>query len=1010
MDNFLDTFWIWGLIIGWLVAAAILIGWLISKKRVTKIKTSSFVNPKNAKQVEDQEVILLTIEVPKENDKTPMAAEALFSSLHGIGKDHLSFEIEADEKAIRFYAWMPKHFRGYVESQIYAQYPNINIFEVKDYATPAKIDESLTAVATELIFKRKDFYPIKTFQDFTVDPLSAITGTVSKLSDSEHVWIQMLIQPESDKWRDRALSFITAVKEGRTMGLGKAITKGLTGFTTDIVKTVLQGGAGETATKPVVKTELSPGIELVLKAIEEKSSKLGFRTKIRLVVWDKNEALAQNKLQLILGAFKQFNTNNLNAFEVGSYITDRQNILEQYSKRQFGQGGLILNVTELASIYHLPNLTVTTPNIVWAGARKGEPPANLPLVDEVPSEELTVLAKTNFRGEDEKFGIKLKDRARHVYVIGKTGTGKSTLLENMLIDDIRERRGAAVIDPHGDLVDTVLEYTPSYRANDIIVFDVGDRDFPIAVNMFEITDPKYKVVVASGVVGIFKKIFGYSWGPRLEYWLSSAVMALLDYPDPTLMMVPKIFTDKSFREKVVAKVQDPLIKDRWINEYSKLDQKQQAETISPILNKVGQFLSSPIIRNIVGQPKSSIYFRKLMDEGKILLVKLSKGLIGEDNAALLGSMIITQIQLAAMSRADIPEKDRRDFYLYVDEFQNFATDSFQMILSEARKYHLSLTLANQYMAQLTPEIGSAIRGNVNTIIAFRVGPEDAGPLETDFAPVFTANDLVNLNMFNIYLKISIDNLTTNAFSAQTLPLPTDKNGIQDKIVTISREQYAKPVSFVEEKIIANFEASSAQPSESKRYPDNRNYSNSNTDRNYDNRPRSYDDRNRNYNDRSRGYDDRRNDDRRLSDRPVPFRPGVKVSQPNNRSDGQSTAQSSYVASTMTSKSPVNQSDSRPASQPAPAPKQESSTEARAVNLAVNKTVNPSTQVPIERKKPIESLLKKVISSIEAKKPWVPGDKSSKSTNLISELKGDKNDLEEIRRQKSEEAGNNSPNL
>jgi len=957
MDNSLQTFLMWGLIIGWLIAAAVLIWWLFSRRaKDAKTKPTGFVSSKSVSGGGLGPAVLLTIEVPKENDKTPMAAEALFSSLHGIGDDHLSFEIEADEKAIRFYAWMPTHFRSYVESQIYAQYPNINILEVKDYAMPTKIEPDLAAVATELTFKRKDFYPIKTFQDFTVDPLSAITGTMGKLNENEHVWIQMLIQPESDKWRDRALNFITSVKEGRVMELGKAITKGLTTFTTDLVKTAVQGGGGEVTAKPAARPELSPGTELVLKAIEEKSSKLGFRTKIRLVVWDKDEIAARNKLQLILGAFKQFNTNNLNAFEVGSYITDRKNILEQYGQRQFGSGGLIMNVTELASIYHLPNLTVTTPNIVWAGARKGEPPANLPLVGEVPAEELTVLAKTNFRGEDEKFGIKLKDRARHVYVIGKSGTGKSTLLENMLIDDIRERRGAAVIDPHGDLVDTVLEYIPNYRANDVVVFDVGDRDFPIAVNMFEITDPKYKVVVASGVVGIFKKIFGYSWGPRLEYWLSSAVMALLDYPDPTLMMVPKIFTDKAFREKVVAKVQDPLIKDRWLSEYSKLDQKQQAETISPILNKVGQFLSSPIIRNIVGQPKSSIYFRQLMDEGKILLVKLAKGNIGEDNAALLGSMIITQIQLAAMSRADIPEKQRRDFYLYVDEFQNFATDSFQMILSEARKYHLSLTLANQYMAQLTPEIGSAIRGNVNTIIAFRVGSEDAGPLETDFAPVFTANDLVNLDMFNIYIKISIDNLTTTAFSAQTLPLPTDKNNIQQKIITLSREQYARPASFVEERIIANFEASSLQQPEPRRYFDNRSYQSS---KSYDNR---------------RNYDDRRNDDRRLPDRPVPFRPGVKVSQPESRSESQSTA-----------------------------PKQEGS----IMPSVANKTVNQPSHTPIERKKPIESLLKKVISSIEAKKPWVPGEKKSKSTNLISELKGDKNDLEEIRRQKAEEADKKS---
>lgn len=936
MDAIFENILLIVIIIGWLIAVAGLIWWLIRRyaPQFKSLTSTSLAAP--TARGGNQPAVLLTIEVPKENDKTPLAAETIFSSLHGIGDQNLSFEIEAKEKSIRFYVWVPLKLRSYVESQIYAQYPDINIFEIQDYAN--KIPPDLSVVATELVFKKKDFFPIKTFQDFTVDPLAAITGTISKLGEKEHIWIQMLIKPESDKWRDKALAFITAVKEGRTLALGKTITKGLISFTGDIVKTAIQGG-GESAVKPVTKTELSPGTELVLKAIEEKSSKLGFRAKIRLVVWDQNEASAHSRLQLTIGAFKQFNTNNLNSFEIGSVSTDRTGILQQYTNRTFGPGGLIMNVTELASIYHLPNLTVTTPNIVWAGSRKGEPPANLPLMAEVPAEELTVLAQTNFRGSDEKFGIKLKDRARHVYVIGKSGTGKSTLLENMTIDDIRERRGVAVIDPHGDFVDTVLSFVPNYRANEVIVFDPGDRDFPIAVNMFEVADPKYKVVVASGVVGIFKKIFGYSWGPRLEYWLSSAVLALLDYPEATLILVPRMFTDKSFREKVLLKVQDPLIKDRWISEYSKLDQKQQAETISPILNKVGQFLSSPIIRNIVGQPKSSIDFRALMDEGRVLLVKLAKGIIGEDSAALLGAMIITQIQLAAMSRADMPESERRDFYLYVDEFQNFATESFQAILSEARKYHLSLTLANQYLGQLTPEISSAIFGNVNTAITFRVGGEDASFLEKEFAPVFDANDLVNLHMFNIYLKLSIDGLTTGAFSAQTLPLPLDRNNIQNKIIDLSRERYAKPASFVEDKITADFEQALAQNlsiSKGKFIP--KSFAG----------PRKY-------------------DDRQLPDRPVPFRPGLKMQSP-------------------TTPPALEKPNVIPSAPSAPS------------------AIQPKPQPAIERAKPSESLLKKVISSIESKKPWVPPpDKPPKNPNLISELGEDTSAVDDIRRQRANEA-------
>ena len=536
-------------------------------------------------------------------------------------------------------------------------------------------------------------------------------------------------------------------------------------------------------------------------------------------------------------------------------------------------------------------------------------------MDEVPAEDLTVLAKTNFRGSDEKFGIKLKDRHRHIYVMGKSGTGKSTLLENMAIDDIRERRGLAVIDPHGDFVGALLDFVPSYRVNDTIVFDPGDRDHPIAINMFEITDPKYKVVVASGIVGIFKKIFGYSWGPRLEYWLSSAVLALLDYPDATLLLVPQLFTDKEFRKKVIAKIQDPLIKSRWINEYGKLDQRQQSETISPILNKVGQFLSSPLIRNVVGQPKSSIDFRKVMDEGKIVLVRLSKGIIGEDNAALLGSMIITQIQLAAMTRADILESERKDFYLYVDEFQNFATESFQTILSEARKYHLSLTLANQYMEQLSEEVRSSIFGNVNTLITFRVGGADAESLEKEFAPVFDANDLVNLSPFNIYIKLSIDNLTTDAFSAQTLPLPTDRNNLTAKIINVSRERYGRDVKFVQEKIDESI--ATMQTEEPKK-----------------NAPRYYN-KTPNYPQQEKRYD-----------KPV----------------------------------------SRPYVHP------------------IEKKVEDK---PIQSaKKTDDSLLKKVISAIETKKPWVPSDKDEKKTskpNFISDLKENKGTVGDIRKQKSDES-------
>lgn len=738
---------------------------------------------------------VLAIEVPKENEKTPLAAELMFASLHGIyeeekkrkklPQEYLSFEIEARTKSIRFYVWTPDHLRKYVEGHIYAQYPEVNIYEVRDYTFT--LPKTAAVATAELGLKKADFYPLKTFTDFDVDPLAGLTAPLAKLSPGEKIWIQFVVVPEDDTWRRKAIRFIENIKAGKMPGVW--------GLAQDIFKKV-PAAPGEVS-KPA---PLPLGTEEALKAIEEKSTKLGFRTTIRVLAAAPDEESVRRQLQLTLGAFKQFNTNNLNSFITGQVEGSSEKALNLFANRLPSKIAPIFSVTELASLYHLPNKSVATPSIVWAGAKKGEPPASLPIITPETEKGITILAKTNFRGTEEKFGIKLPDRRRHIYMIGKSGVGKSTLLENMSISDIKAGRGVSLIDPHGEFVDAVLGHIPNRRINEVILFDPGDKEYPVAFNVLEVRDPKYKTVAASGVVGVFKKIFGDSWGPRLEYWLRNAVLALLDYPNATLLMLPRLLTNKDFRAKVIEKITDPVLKAAWIDEFNKLDQRQLNETISPILNKVGQFLSTPTIRNIVGQPKSTVDFRGVMDEGKILLVKLSKGIIGEDNAALLGSFVITQIQLAALSRADAPEERRPDFYLYVDEFQNFATDSFAVILSEARKYHLSLTIANQYMAQLTDVVRDAIFGNVGTITSFRVGADDAAYLEREFAPSFDATDLVNLDVYNIYIKLSIDGLTTGAFSAVTLPLPLPTNPDVSKMIHLSRERYAKTREFVEGKI------------------------------------------------------------------------------------------------------------------------------------------------------------------------------------------------------------------
>lgn len=417
-------------------------------------------------------------------------------------------------------------------------------------------------------------------------------------------------------------------------------------------------------------------------------------------------------------------------------------------------------------------------------------------------EEITVFAETNFRNQNRQFGIKTDDRRRHMYLIGKTGMGKSTILENMIIDDIRAGKGIMVVDPHGDLAEKIVDYIPQSRVNDVIYFNPADIDYPIAFNIIEQVEPHLRHLVASGLIGVFKKLWADSWGPRLEYILRNAILAVLDYPSATLLAITRMLSDKNFRKKVIEKIQDPVVKSFWVNEFSGYANNFASEAVSPIQNKVGQFLSSSLIRNIVGQAKSSIDLREVMDGGKILIMNLSKGRIGEDNSALLGAMMITKVQLSAMSRVDVLEKDRKDFYLYIDEFQNFTTDSFANILSEARKYRLNLIMAHQYIEQLGEIVKPAVFGNVGTLIIFRVGAMDAEELVKEFTPVFTEEDLVNLAKYEFYIKLMIDGIASDPFSAKGIfPLSEEeKTGNKEKVIKVSRERYAKQRLEVEEKI------------------------------------------------------------------------------------------------------------------------------------------------------------------------------------------------------------------
>ena len=416
--------------------------------------------------------------------------------------------------------------------------------------------------------------------------------------------------------------------------------------------------------------------------------------------------------------------------------------------------------------------------------------------------EIIFFGLTSFGNQRKRFGIKKDDRRKHFYIIGKTGTGKSNLMENMAIQDMQNGNGIAYIDPHGDGAKKLLDFVPANRIKDVIFLNPADLDFPIAFNVMEKVDFEYRHLVANGLVGVFKKVWPDIWSARMEYILNNSILALLEYPDSTLLGINRMLADSEYRQEVVSKIKDPVVKSFWVTEYARYTQRYEIEATMVVQNKIGQFVSNALVRNIIGQARSTINMRKVMDEGKILIIDLSKGKIGEDNSRLLGALLITKLQLSAMSRVDTKEEERKDFYVYIDEFQTFATESFANLFSEARKYRLNLIVGHQYISQMDESVRNAIFGNVGTLVAFRVGAEDAEYLAKEFSPEFTAEDIVNLTKYNVYLKLMIDGVSSHPFSAEVLPpliIPKESN--RDKIISASREKYGVKKEIVEEKIL-----------------------------------------------------------------------------------------------------------------------------------------------------------------------------------------------------------------
>ncbi len=763
-------------------------------------------NYRKTKAIGKDSNVLLLLEIPRTNDKKELAAEQMFASLHGILRskkelrmegrlqEHISFEIAAIGKRLKFYVWVPKHLQNFVEGQIYAQYPTVQIYEVKDDYSARDIKQEVVHT-TELKLKENEVLPINSFQNFEVDPLAAITATLSKLEqDDEELWIQILARPIDDAWHKKSSSFISRVKGGGATAMGG------TGFLSYIGQLFAALWKPPEDTSSTKVKEISERDKSRITAVEEKSRKLGYKVKIRIAYLGPDKATARLRMQAMVGTFKQFNTTNLNGFVQTSSSYNRDKLAE-YSSRFFLSGGNILNIEELASVYHLPHTNVETPNIVWATAKTAEPPPNLPAVGTLPDAEISPFGTTNFRGSNIQFGARRSDRGRHIYIIGQTGVGKSGLLELLTLSDVFNNEGLVVVDPHGDYATNVLKFIPPHRVGDVVYFNPADRDFPVGFNPLEISDPTLKNHVSSELVGVLKRMFD-SWGPRLAYILRYTILALLDYPNSTMLDITRMLTEKNFRAEVVSNVEDPVVRNFWVNEFGSWNEKFMTEAVAPVLNKVGAFTANPLVRNIIGQPKSKFNIRKIMDEGKILVVNLSRGLVGEDNAAILGAMMITKIQLAAMSRADIADiSDRRPFYLYVDEFQNFATDSFSVILSEARKYGLNLTIANQFISQMAPEVKDAVFGNVGSVISFRVGADDASMLQKYFEPQFDSQDLIQLHNRNFLAALTIGGEKTPSFSATTLNIPAPQQDLSSEIIENSRKLYASPKEDVEKTIV-----------------------------------------------------------------------------------------------------------------------------------------------------------------------------------------------------------------
>jgi len=727
------------------------------------------------------EMITLEVKLSKENEIKIDAADQMFSSFSSLKKsgffsflevdDVISFEIIGKKAEIRFYVSAPNRIIDLIEKTIYGYYPTADIKKVDE---PNIFSEQGKVVFGALVEKEASYMPIRVYRDLPTDSLSAITSALSKFDNNEAGIIQFLIRPAGSKWKKSGKSYISSTKKNEA-----------------------------NPEKATFKTDPK-----VLEKIDDKCSKSGFETTIRFVVTAPSKDIADTHLKNIKNAFTQFNSD-LNSFKStktlfkGGFMINFIYKFFPVIDLPFAKSISILSTDELATLFHFPNKTVETPHIQWLKAKTA------PVPSEVLQTGGTAIGYGYYRGVKRPVNIGFDDRRRHIYIIGKTGVGKSVLLHDMAIQDIKAGHGVCVIDPHGDLIDEIIKYIPPERAEDVIYFDPSDTERPMGLNLLEAKTEDQKHFITSSIINLMYKLYDPQRtgiiGPRFEHAVRNAMLTVMCEKGSTFVEVVRILSDPKYVQELLPKVQDPIVRRYWTDQIAQTADFHKSEVLDYIVSKFGRFVTNKTMRNIIGQSDSAFDFRRVMDEGKILLINLSKGKLGEENSSFLGLVLIPKILIAAMSRQEIPEEKRRDFYLYVDEFQNFATPDFATILSEARKYHLNLTVANQFIGQMDDEVKNAVFGNVGSLISFRVGVTDASYLQREYQPVFGESDLINIERFHAYMKTIVDNEPVPPFSVDmTKDIKKLKAGANEKIaqaiLQLSRLKFGRPRELVEAEI------------------------------------------------------------------------------------------------------------------------------------------------------------------------------------------------------------------